>query len=142
MNSPAIQRAVEAFSRYHDDHPNMTTEQSVPAIRSIMKRFSVASMQELIDATERKLDTCTAELARLRNDDPLATSSNKRAGDEPPNAVEQLMLCALIGDCEGRTPLTKEQREFFSSLPFGYDPKRNQFFIGSIRGKRLTLSCC
>jgi len=76
MNESKLRKAFDACSRFHEQHPHLSAAQSLPAIRSIHKRFGVTSEQLIATGTKRR-EALDAEIAELRG--RLATPNHQAA---------------------------------------------------------------
>jgi hypothetical protein len=133
MNELNVEKAWNAFSRFRDDHPNLSSQEYTAKILSINKRFGVTSVLPVIAFGKKKRDALTAEIAA---ESEMPTNE---VNETPIGAIEQLFLAVLVGNWEGLPPLTNHQRKFFSVMRFGLDEKRGEFFISDARRQRLSV---
>jgi hypothetical protein len=131
MNDLNVEKAWNVFSRFHEDHPNLSSQEYTAKILSITKRFGITSVL-LLAFAKKERDALIAEIA--------AKSDPTNEGIETPiGAIEQLFLAVLVGNWEGLPPLTNRQRKFFSAMKFGLDEKKGEFFISDARRQRLSV---
>jgi len=75
MNELNVERAYDAFSRFHDEHPNLDPQDYTAEVLRITKRFGLTSVLPIIKRLKEKREALQAEIAALSNPHQAAVDS-------------------------------------------------------------------